>query len=145
MKQLLFITVLALVCALPVWAQTAAEKELIKVENDWGTAWVKGDAKFLEQLYATEYWATGGDAKTYDRTEGLKEDLSAAYTGKSFSLSELKAHVYGLTGVVTGRNLVKYKKDGKAGGNDFRFTDVFVKRDGRWQCVATQSTKVEKK
>ena len=26
--------------------------------------------------------------------------------------------------------------------NDYRFTDVFVLRDGRWQCVSTQSTKV---
>jgi hypothetical protein len=24
----------------------------------------------------------------------------------------------------------------------FRFTDVFVVRDGRWQCVSSQSTKV---
>ena len=144
MKKLLFVAILAVVCLLPVWAQTAAEKELIKAENDWGNAWVKGDAKFLDQLYATEYWATGDDGKTFNKTEGLKEDLSAAYTDKSFSLSELKAHVYGQTGVVTGRNQNKYKKDGKAGENDFRFTDVFVKRDGRWQCVATQGTKVVK-
>jgi len=26
--------------------------------------------------------------------------------------------------------------------NDYRFTDVFVMRDGRWQCVSSQSTRV---
>ena len=25
---------------------------------------------------------------------------------------------------------------------DYRYTDVFVLRDGRWQCVASQSTKM---
>ena len=27
--------------------------------------------------------------------------------------------------------------------NDYRFTDVFVLRDGRWQCVSSQSTKIQ--
>ena len=28
--------------------------------------------------------------------------------------------------------------------NDYRFTDVFVMRDGRWQCVSSQSTRVNR-
>jgi ketosteroid isomerase-like protein len=145
MKRLLFVATLAIVCLLPVWAQTAAEKELIKVENDWGNAWVKNDGKALDLLYATEYLATDASAKTWTKTEGIKEDISSKYTGKSFRLSELKAHVYGQAGIVTGRNTVKYTAEGKEGGDDIRFTDVFVKRDGRWQCVATQGSRIEKK
>jgi len=40
---------------------------------------------------------------------------------------------------------VKFKKGGKAEQHEVRFTDVFVKRDGRWQVVATQGTTVGKK
>ena len=145
MKKLLFVAILAVICLLPVWAQTAAEKELIKVENDWSTAWVKSDAKALELLYATEYISTDASGKTWNKTEGIKEDVSSKYEGKSFQLTELKVHVYGQTAVVTGRNTYKFTLEGKAGGDDARFTDVFVKRDGRWQCVATQGTRIVKK
>jgi ketosteroid isomerase-like protein len=144
MKQLL-VLILALVCVFPVWGQSAAEKELIKVESDWSNAWEKSDVKFLEQLYATEYLATGSDGTVYNTVDGIKDDTSPEYVEKSFSLSDLKVNIYGETAVVTGRNNVKFKKGGKAEQIDARFTDVFVKRDGRWQCVATQGTKVGKK
>ena len=144
MKHLL-VLILALVCVFPVWGQSAAEKELTKVENDWSTAWVKSDVKFLEQLYATEYHAIGSDGTVYNKVDGIKDDTSPEYMEKSFILSDLKVHVYGETAVVTGRNNVKFKKGGKAEQIDSRFTDVFVKRDGKWQCVATQGTKVAKK
>lgn len=144
MKQLL-VLILALVCVFPVWGQSAAEKELIKVENEWSNAWAKSDGKVLDQLYATEYLNTSSDGTLYNKVSGIKDDTSPEYTEKSFTLSDLKVHIYGEAAVVTGLNNVKFKKGGKAEQVNIRFTDVFVKRDGRWQCVATQGTKVGKK
>jgi ketosteroid isomerase-like protein len=144
MKQLL-VVMLALACVFPMWGQSAGEKELIKVENDWGNAWVKSDGKFLDQLYATEYLWTGPDGTVYNKVDGIKDDTSPEYTEKSFKLSDLKVHIYGEAALVTGLNSVKFKKGGKAEQLEVRFTDVFVKRDGRWQCVATQGTRVAKK
>jgi ketosteroid isomerase-like protein len=144
MRQFL-IVMLALVCVFPVWAQSAAELELTKAENDWGNAWVKSDGKFLDQLYATEYLATSSDGMVYNKAEGIKDDTSPEYTEKSFKLSNLRVRIYGEIAVVTGLNSVKFKKGGKAEEIDARFTDVFVKRDGRWQCVATQGTRAAKK
>lgn len=145
MKKVLFVAILAVVCLLPLWAQTAAEKELIKVENDWGNAWIKHDGKALDLLYATEYLATDATGKTWNKIEGIKADTSSKVQEGSINLSDLKVHIYSQTAVVTGRNVVKYKYEGKATVDDVRFTDVFVKRDGRWQCVATQGTRIEKK
>jgi ketosteroid isomerase-like protein len=145
MKKLLFVAILAVVCLLPVWTQTAAEKELIKVENDWNTAYMKHDAKAFESLYATEYHSTDATGKTYNKIEGIKADASPSTVITSAVLSDLKVHIYGQTGVVTGINTIKATADGKDAGGEYRFTDVFVKRDGRWQCVATQVTRIEKK
>ncbi len=145
MKQLPILILLAFIFAFPAWSQNDTEKELFKLENDWSTAWAKNDSKFLEQLYAEEYIATGHDGKIYNKAEGLKEDLSPAYTDKTFKLSDLKAHMYGETAVVTGLNSITFKKGGKPAKMNGRFTDVFVKRDGRWQCVATQGTTVASK
>ena len=144
MKQLL-LAILALVCVFPVWGQTAGEKDLIKLENDWGNAWAKSDGKFLEQLYATEYLWTGADGTLFNKVDGIKDDTSPEYSEKSFKLSDLKVHIYGEAALVTGHNSVKFTKGGKAEQHEVRFTDVFVKRDGRWQVVATQGTTVGKK
>jgi len=145
MKQLLLLVVLVLIFAPSVWTQSDTEKDLLKLEDNWGTAWVKNDGKFLEQLYADEYLATDHDGKVYNKQEGLKDDLAPNYTNKTYKLTDMKAHVYGETGVVTGMNSVGFKKDGKPMALKIRFTDVFVKRDGRWQCVATQGAQVASK
>jgi ketosteroid isomerase-like protein len=94
---------------------------------------------------ATEFIATYVDGLVSNKADDIKNFAVATVTDKSFSLSDLKVHIYGQTGVVIGRNLVIYKEDGKPAQNDVRFTDVFVKRDGRWQCVATQWTNIKKK
>jgi ketosteroid isomerase-like protein len=145
MKKLFFVALLAVVCLIPLWAQTAAEKELIKVEDNWNTAYIKHDAKAFELLYATEYHSTDATGKTYNKVEGIKADASPATVIASAVLSDLKVHIYGQAGVVTGINTIKATADGKDVGGEYRFTDVFVKRDGRWQCVATQGTRIEKK
>jgi ketosteroid isomerase-like protein len=144
MKKPIFVAILVVVCLFPVLAQTAAEKELIKVENDWNTASINRDTKALELLYATEYNATDFTGKTYTKAEDLKNVVDPKNVFASGVLSNLKVHVYGQTAIVTGVNAVKATYDGKDMSGDYRFTDVFVKRDGRWQCVATQGTKVVK-
>jgi ketosteroid isomerase-like protein len=145
MKRLLFLGIFAVVCLLPLWAQTAAEKELIKVENDWSTAVVKHDAKALESLYAAEYISTDATGTTYNKAEGIKADASPNFVMTSFVLSDLKVHIYGQTAVVTGINTIEATSDGMDAGGAYRFTDVFVKRNGRWQCVATQGTQIGSK
>ena len=144
MKKLLFVAILAVVCLLPVFSQTAAEKELIKVENDWNTAGMKHDGKALDLLFATEYLGTDFMGKTYTKAEDLKNATNPKNIMTSAVLSDLKVHIYGQTAVVTGLNSIKATLEGKDTSGDYRFTDVFVKRDGRWQCVATQGAKVAK-
>ena len=145
MKQLLVVIPLAFVCVFPLWGQGDAEKELLKLENDWSEAWAKNDTHFLDQLYAMDYAAVSPAGNMVDKAQGIKEDTGPDMTDKSFKLSDMKARVYGETGVVMGRNDVKYKKGGKAQQMQFTFTDVFVKRDGRWQVVASQATPSAKK
>jgi len=63
----------------------------------------------------------------------------------SFAWTDMKVHVYGDTAIVTGLNTTKGTFKGKDTSGAYRFTDVFVKRDGRWQVVATRASLVAKK
>jgi len=58
-------------------------------------------------------------------------------------LSELKVHVYGDTAVAAGTSTVKGTYKGQDISGKYRFTDVWVKRNGKWHAVASQSTKLQ--
>ena len=60
-----------------------------------------------------------------------------------FDVDQMKAMVFGDTGVVTGRLTQKgtYEKTDLSGV--FRFTDTYVRREGHWRCVASQVTRIE--
>jgi len=59
------------------------------------------------------------------------------------NIDEMKVRVYGDTAVVTGQSTVKgiFKTQDISG--KYRWTDVFVKRDGKWQIVNAQLTPVQ--
>ncbi len=142
------------VCAISALAISAyaqaikspVEQEIVKLENDWMVAWKNGDAAFLEKLFADEYLSTDSDGTTNTKAQELANVKSKTYTFEGFDYGDMKIHIYGDTAIVTGENRTKkamYK--GKDISGTHRFTDGLVKRGGRWQVVATQSTAVPKK
>ncbi len=64
-------------------------------------------------------------------------------TGKNRKNYQMDIHIEGGTAIITGVNRFK-GRDEKNQPFDirFRFTDTFVKRDGRWQIWATQGTRI---
>lgn len=62
----------------------------------------------------------------------------------TYKFEDLKVHVYEGFATVTGINDFVATYKGKDSSCRCRFTDVFVKRDGRWQVVASHVSKVQK-
>jgi ketosteroid isomerase-like protein len=141
---LIGVVVLLAVAALAAQAPPAIEKELLKLENDWNTATEKKDVVFLDKLYADEYFSTDSEGVIITKAQDLAQ-VKASSTASPFALSDMKVRVYGDTAVVTGVNTVHWTVNGKERLGPIRFTDVFVKRDGRWQVVASHGSKVAKK
>ena len=114
------------------------------MERDWNTADVNRDVSWFEHNYAADYSSISSrDAKIYTKAEdlaGFKADKSRTEWNE---LSEMNIRVDGRMAVVTGINHVKGQDD-KGAPFDFRvrFTDTFIKRDGRWQVWATQGTRI---
>ena len=55
----------------------------------------------------------------------------------SDKLSEMHVRVYGDTAVITLLDTADFIVEGKDAGGVFRLTDVWVKRDGKWQTNAS--------
>jgi len=138
------VALLALVALAPplARAQAPAEKELMDVENHWAEATVKGDVQALERLYADEYLAIDPAGATFTKAQDIANVKSGNFKLATFKLDELKVRLHGEVAVVTGRNTIKATYMGKDISGAYRFTDVFVKRGGRWQVLTTQGTLV---
>jgi ketosteroid isomerase-like protein len=126
----------------------SAEQELIKLENEWADAWAKRDVAFFERIETDDYtWTSpSGEVWTKPRdlafVKSLKPDKDAPF---SQVIAEMKVRVYGDAAVVMGRDVIKEMHEGKEISRQERWTDMWIKRAGRWQCVAGQSSEITQK
>jgi ketosteroid isomerase-like protein len=137
---------LAFVAAILAQTQTkSVEQELIKLENEWADAWVKCDVAFFDRIIADDYTWTSPWGDVWTKAQDLALVKSGETVIKSWVLADMKVRGYGDTAVVTGRNTIKetYKGEDVSGQN--RWTHTWVKRAGRWQCVAAHSSEIAQK
>ena len=123
-------------------AQPTDEQTLVELERAWNDAFYKKDIEFLDSLLAEEFVATYDDGSLGDRNREL--ELSAAFNQRVISATQedFTVRVYGDTGVVWFTLRLVGLRQGQRAEVAFRYTDVWVRRDGRWQCVSTQSTRI---
>lgn len=115
------------------------------MELDWNAAYKAGDAAWIEANYApnaTEVSSRTGALETKAQViASMKADKSVL---ESLELSDLNVRIDGNHAVVTGINHVKGRDAaGKPLNTRSRFTDTFVKKDGRWLVWATQGTLIQ--
>jgi ketosteroid isomerase-like protein len=115
------------------------EKELMQMERDWTQASVKADATALGKILADD-WVGQGPAGTMTKAQTLAELKSGDSKTESITLGEMKVRIFGDTAIVTGSDDEKSSYKGKDMSGRYTWTDVFVKRKGHWQAVASQGT-----
>lgn len=135
---------MALCTALPAAAQPVRSDQevLIQLERDWDAALRRNDVKTIERMLAEEFVVTYDDGSRADRTRELEIAATFNQNVESSTLDEFVVKVLGNTAVVWFRLTLVGPMQGKRTELAFRYTDVWVMRDGRWQCVSSQSTRV---
>jgi ketosteroid isomerase-like protein len=114
--------------------QAKDEAALVQMEHTWAQALEKHDVAALDCILASDFEEVAADGQLFDRSHMLNRARSEGPV--HYELSEMHGHVYGDAGFVRGVGAA-IGEDGKIKGRT-RFTDIFVYRDGRWQCVAGQ-------
>jgi ketosteroid isomerase-like protein len=115
---------------------------LLYMEREWNDASKRGDVAWFERNYAGDATdvssRTGAVHSKAEEIASMKDDKTVL---ESLELSDLTVRVEGNAALVTGINRVRGKDDkGQAFDRRTRFTDTYIKRDGRWQVWATQGT-----
>ena len=119
------------------------EAALVQLERDWDSAFLLNDTAFIDRVLAREFVAVYPDGSKGDRATELAN--AAAFNQKidSSTLDDFTIQFHGdTTAVVWFRRTLVGPSKGQRLEVVYRYLDVFVRRDGRWQCVASQSVKV---
>lgn len=122
----------------------AVEQTLIQLEQDWNRAMLAKDYKTVEKIVADDWTGIDFRGMTITKEESLQELKSGESSNQSVELGDMKVKVYGNVAVVVGSDTEKSTYHGKDSSGNYAWMDVFVKRGGRWQAVASQSTKMAK-
>ena len=124
-------------------ATSGVEDQIKKLEHDWAQATIKEGAAAADRYEADDIISTDPTGRVTDKAQDKKDLSSGDLKFQSMELSDLKVRAYGNTAVAAGANTLKgtYKEQDISG--TYRFTDTWVKRNGKWQAVASQGTKVQ--
>jgi ketosteroid isomerase-like protein len=116
---------------------------LLYLERDWNEAEMKRDAAWFERTLTEDYnGVDGSTGKAITKAENIAGIKTS--TVDAASLSGLGVRMQGDVAVVTGLTHNKGKNEkGVAYDRKIRFTDVWVKRDGRWQVLSSHGTDVK--
>jgi hypothetical protein len=118
--------------------EDVARLQLIAIEYQWKQAKAAADLATLQEVFADEFINTDDHGKTYNKTQWIEKFKGGEPQLKSWKISEEKLVSFG-GNTATMTFTITYTL--KRGADDrSRDTDTFVRRDGRWQVVASQSS-----
>lgn len=119
------------------------EQELIQLKRDIGRAYVTKNVAALERIYADEYTVTDQAGESTTKAQEIERMKTGTALYEFTSYEDVKVRVYGDTAIVAGRGMVKGRGKSGAFHTEYRSTNVFVKRSGRWQAVAAHISGVK--
>ncbi len=120
--------------------QDSVEQELRRLVDEWLNSYLRGDKQTFDRIVANDFTGTDESGKVRTKVEertlvqAVPVSVNASLTGE-----DVQVRIYKDTAVVTGRIVSKVQ-----GSLNFqsRFTDTFVKRNGRWQVVARHYSRI---
>jgi ketosteroid isomerase-like protein len=126
-------------------AQAPVESDqqvLIDLEQRWNEAFYRKDVAFIETILGDEFVATYDDGSQGDKAKELALATEFNQQVESAIPDGFTVKVYRDTAVVRFTLHLAGIRQGQRAELTLRYTDVWVIRDGRWQCVSTHSTRV---
>ena len=121
-------------------AGSADEIQIRQLERAWNQAEMKQEIGAVDNLVADSLVYTDYDGTFMNKKEYMKWVVDPDQKADHLYDEGLSVQVYGNAAVVAGI----YRETGTNKGKPYvvrsRYTDTWIKRNGVWQCVASQST-----
>ena len=148
MKRILSSAIVAVILAIGAHAQTAPDAaELTKLLRDFLDGASRNDAAMHDRFWAEDLIYTGSSGRRIGKAD-IMSGLRPAPAPKpgdpatAYSAEDIRIQQYGATAIVAFRLVGTTKTEGKTETSNYLNTGTFLKRNGKWQVVAWQSTRM---
>ncbi len=121
----------------PAAVEAVKEAELARFKAQMG-----GDWTALDALLGNELVYVHSNTQVDTKTSYVESMRSGALKYTSIVPRDMTVRVYGDTAIITAAAHITAVSNGQGIDNHLRYTDVWVKRGGRWQMVSWQSTRI---
>lgn len=126
----------------PTVPDTLTLGELRRLNQQWVDATVRNDAQTISQLMAPDYVSVSSNGQVLQRPDILRaiaDGRAKALVNKAF---DYQIRVYGDVGVVMHNTSFMGSLPGQKVSGEYRSTDLYVRRAGRWQLTGSHTTYV---
>lgn len=139
-KTLLWTLGLCLVAVPCIVPQAQEESEAAKIralEIKLMDAYRQRQVEIFATLLDDDFVATFEDGSTYGKTGYLSYAASTSLRVEVSEMSDTKFRLHGNTAIIIGTYHERGSFKGEAFDNHDRFTDVWMKEEGKWRLVAS--------
>jgi uncharacterized protein (TIGR02246 family) len=123
--------------------------EIEALERAWSTAFLKHDTVTIASILADDYVGVDGRGVVSDKPHEIEEAKAPAagaptgtYLILSETLSDVRVRLYGEAAVLTAVNTARISDRGEEAMVRYRRTTVYVRRNGKWQCVTFHASRI---
>jgi ketosteroid isomerase-like protein len=124
----------------PMSEDAAAVEQITRLERQFAEAALRGDVASIEGLLAPEFVGVDPGGRELSRAQVLAEQKSPERTIEVLRHDNIRVRVFGDCAVVFAVTVMKGEYQGNSFAGEFPYMRVWIKRQGRWLAVATQSS-----
>ena len=125
-------------------SRSDSETKILALENAWNQAQIHHDATALSSLLPETFVYTDYDGTVMTKGQFLADLKDTAYVATLVVNENEHVFSYDNAAVVTGTYHTKGKYKGKPFEHWGRFTDMWVRQNSLWQCVASHTNLIKK-
>lgn len=115
---------------------------LKQIEHDWSEATIAADFEKISQIIADDWTGISFDGSKLTKQGFLADLKSGKAKPESVEIGPMDVKMLGNVAIVQGSDTEKSVVNGKDTSGKWVWTDVFVKRDGKWVAVRSQAARV---
>jgi ketosteroid isomerase-like protein len=127
-------------------ADDAADVKLLsQLADAWDKAIVAKNRAAVADNMAEDFRMIDGQGNVENKQQFVDGILDAKLSIDPYTVEEFDVRLFGDTALLSGRTRMTGKHDGQAFESNYRYIDIYVRRNGVWKIVSVQITRLPAK
>ncbi len=121
---------------------THVEVTLKRQADAWDLAIINKDLKAIESNISVNFMEIGSNGTKSDKPAFVSALMDPRLSIAPYKVEDFQIRVFGNTALLTGTTDMHGSWDGKPFTSRYRYTDVYVRENGKWRVVNVQTTPI---